>query len=84
MASTGEPLYTAAACRTRIKEIDTLIAEVAEVPAQQGGDGLYASYAGRISDLRKERTTWENRLETAEQWEDEQAAHGLQGPRFKV
>ena len=84
--STDAPLYTAAECKVEILRIDALIAEISTKPVGVGVPGVgNAHYAGRLSDLRRERNVWTARRDVALRYERACATgvcrSSMQGPK---
>ena len=80
------PLYTALEAEERIREIDDLIFEIQKLPASASAAGVgSAHFLGRLSDLRKERAVWIQKLEESRNFEQKErdgiSRSRMQGPR---
>ncbi len=83
----GQLEYTVAEIEAKIKRYDDRIDTLLFTASQQGADGVYASFAGKINELQRERAIWEERLTVARRREGEfidPPSGTLAGPEFKL
>lgn len=79
--------YTTTECEEHIKYLNGILLELAALPTQSGGDGVYASFIGKSSELRAERAVWEKRYTDALRRETSGLASDnrvMNGPDFEV